>query len=361
MECVANQMFKGHIMVEFNFNIFDVFSQHFKIHNIVILSFKPNEIIIQTMNDLEDVEIKGFYTTTIPLESLKEYEFDCNKPEVNVMITKALIKSTSKVAAGCKSISVVSNGFIWSPGDSGHTLIDGVLEECRPLTKSLVEVSFDLCERKRRFNSRFNSRTNRVNLRAQVGDKVRDQVMDQVMDSEDEGNSDNNDDSDNDNDNDSSNDSLLTSEELFGKVVNKPYLHYITTSYIDYTITKSKYKYNFKSDYRSILIKNTSHFKGFYGPEQRIFVSLNGTILFCGCHLYPEDDSIIQPSKLWRDRKEDEKEDDYRFDYELPNKPFKHLFKFMGQINTKARDVRINNFEILIRSSQYETKYETIN
>ena len=46
-----NQTFKGHIMVEFNFNIFEVFSQHFKVHNIVILSFKPNEIIIQTMND----------------------------------------------------------------------------------------------------------------------------------------------------------------------------------------------------------------------------------------------------------------------------------------------------------------------
>ena len=50
-----NQTFKGHIMVEFNFNIFEVFSQHVKVHNIVILSFKPNEIIIQTMNDLEDV------------------------------------------------------------------------------------------------------------------------------------------------------------------------------------------------------------------------------------------------------------------------------------------------------------------
>ena len=240
------------------------------------------------------------------------------------MITKALMKSTSKVAAGCKSISVVLNGFLWSQEDSSHTLIDRVLKECRPLVKSLVEVSFDLCERKRRVNSRV-----------------------QVMDSEDEGN---NDDSDNNTD-----DSLSTSEELFGKVVKKPYLHYIITSYIDYKIEDIP-KSNYKSNYRSILVRNASHFKGFYGPEQRIFVSLNGTILFCGCHLYPEYDSIIQPSKLWRDGKEDEEEDNYRFDYELPNKPFKHLFKFLGQINTKARDVRINNFEILIRN---ETKYET--
>ena len=75
-DCMINKTFEGHIMVEFKFNVFEVFSQHFKIHNVVILSFKPNEIIIQTMNNLEDVEIKGFYTTTIPLESLEEYDFD---------------------------------------------------------------------------------------------------------------------------------------------------------------------------------------------------------------------------------------------------------------------------------------------
>ena len=122
----TNQTFKGHIMVEFKSNVFEVISQHFKIYNTVILSFKPSEIIIQTMNGtMNDVEIKGFYTTTIPLESLEEYDFDCNIPEVNVILTKALIKSTSKVVAGCKSIDVVSNGYL---------LINGETNE--PFTKS---------------------------------------------------------------------------------------------------------------------------------------------------------------------------------------------------------------------------------
>ena len=79
------------------------------------------------------------------------------------------------------------------------------------MVKSLAEVSFDLCERKHRVNSKT---------------QVRAQVRAQVSDSEDD-----NDDSDNDNDND---DSLSTSEELFGKVVKKPYLHYLFTSRIDY-------------------------------------------------------------------------------------------------------------------------------
>ena len=118
-------MFKGHITAEFKFNILELFAQHFKIHNIVILSFRPNEIIVQTMNDskiLKDIETKGLYTTTIPLESLEDYEFECNgsmpskdiEPlsEVNVMITNSLIKDTSKVASGCNFINVVLDSII---------------------------------------------------------------------------------------------------------------------------------------------------------------------------------------------------------------------------------------------------------
>ena len=154
-----SKAFNGHIMVQFKFNVFDVFSQHFKVHNAVIFSFKPNEIVIQTMDEdmnggtnkaMNDVDIKSFYTTTIPIGSLKEYDFDCNFPEVNIMITKSLIKSTSKVAGGCKSINVVSNGFL---------LIN---EE---IVEPLVEISFDLYERQRRgvkseFRSEFRNKTN---------------------------------------------------------------------------------------------------------------------------------------------------------------------------------------------------------
>ena len=45
----------------------------------------------------------------------------------------------------------------------------------------------------------------------------------------------------------------------------------------------------------------------------------------------------------------DEEGDCERFDYELPNKVFKYLFKFISQIINKSRDVIINNFEILTR------------
>ena len=80
-EYCLNESFIGHITAESRFNVLEVFTQHFKIHNIVVLSFKPNEIIIQTMSDpgmVTDIETKGLCTTTIPLQSLEEYDFECN-------------------------------------------------------------------------------------------------------------------------------------------------------------------------------------------------------------------------------------------------------------------------------------------
>ena len=274
----------------FKFNVLDVFSQHFKVHNSVILSFKPNEMVIQTMCE-NDIDIKGFYTTTIPLESLEEYDFDCDVLEVNVMVTKLLIKNTSKVAGGCKSINVVSNGFL---------LIN---EE---IIESLVEVSFDLYEKDIR---------------------RRKKVVNEVI----------NEDKEDD-------DLLATSDEIFGRVVKRPYLHYLITSRIDYTVHRSNFRY------KSIVVRNPKLLKTQYGFENRIFIAENGTLLFCGCHHYSETDVIIQAPNAVFGNYDADKEDCERFDYELPNKIFRHLFRFMGEIANKSKNVIINNFEILVRT-----------
>ena len=290
--------FNGHIMAEFKFNVLEVFSQHFKVHNSVILSFKPNEIVIQTMcsNDA-DVDIRGFYTTWIPSESLEEYEFECNIPEVNVIVTSSLIKSTSKVAGGCKHINVVSNGFL--------LINDEIFEP-------LVEVSFDLYEK---------------NLRRKVIKEVVNEVVNDDDDSEDE-------------------DNLATSDEIFGRVVKRSYLHYLFTSRIDYKI----HHINDNFRYKSIVVRRPKLFKSQYGLDSRIFIAENGTILFCGCHHFSETDGIIQPfNGIFGNYDADEEGDCEKFDYELPSKIFKHLFKFISQIINKGRDVMINNFEILIR------------
>ena len=278
-EYCINESFIGHITAEFKFNVLEVFTQHFKIHNIVVLSFKPNEIIIQAMSDpgmVTDIETKGLYATTIPLQSLEGYEFDCNKGEVNVMVTNVLIESTCKVATGCNFINVVS---------------DGLLKQCKPL----VEVSFDLYEKKRR----------------------REGVHPKPI----------------------SDDGSV----LFGKLAEFPYLHYLITSGIDYSIR------NYDAEYKSIVVRNPLQFKTFYGHEQRIFVTENGTIFFCGCHLYPAFDSTIQSDLCGSQPK-------YKYKYELPNKPFKHLFKFMGPLETrnKSMGIQVTNFEMLIREDPPE-------
>ena len=289
--------FNGYIMAEFKFNVLEVFSQHFKVRNSVVLSFKPNEIVIQTMcsNDA-DVDIRGFYTTRIPSESLEEYEFECNIPEVNVIVTSSLIKSTSKIAGGCKNINVVSNGFLLT----------------NKITEPLVEVSFDLYK----------------DLRRRV-----------VM----------NDDDDDDDDDDE------TSSKIFGRVVRRPYLRYLFTSGIDYKI--HRIGSNFR--YSSIVVRSPRPFKTQYGLENRIFIAENGTILFCGCHHFSETDTIFRNSNAALNGEsvsyDADEENCELFDCELPNKIFKHLFKFIGQTINKSRDVIINNFEILMRC--HESKH----
>ena len=246
-------------------------------------------------------DVRGFYTTRIPSESLEEYEFDCNIPQVNVMLTKLLIRSTSQISGGFKNINVVPNGFL---------LIN---EE---ITKPLVEVSFDLYEK---------------DLSRKRNVVIENDELDNY-DDDDEG----------------------TSNEIFGRVVRKPYLHYLLTSRIDYKI----HHIGSNFQYKSIVVRNPILFKRMYGVENRIFINENGTILFCGCHHFSETDVIIKESnnEVFDNYDADEEGDCVKFDYELPNKVFKYLYKFIGEIANKGRNVIINNFEILIR--RYEKPIE---
>ena len=238
-----------------------------------------------------DVDIRGFYTTRIPSESLEEYEFECNIPEVNVIVTGSLMRSTSKVAGGCKNINVVPSGFL----------------PTSEMIEPLVEVSFDLYKNLRR----------------------KRKVVDEL------------DGYDDDDDVTSSG----RSNKIFGRVVRRPYLHYLFTSRIDYKI--HRIGSNFRNS--SIVIRNPRLFKSQYGLENRIFIAENGTILFCGCHRFSESHSIIQPYNGIFGTYDVDEENCELFDYELPSKIFKHLFKFISQIINKGRDVMINNFKILIR------------
>ena len=181
-----NELFIGHIKLEFKFNVLAVLKQHFKAHGSLILSFKPNEIVIQT-NGSKDVDIRGHYTTRIPLESLKEYDYDCNFTEVNVIMHKSMVGSGI-----CKNISVVPNGKV-------------LISVC---IVPLVKVS--------------------------LGDRS-------------------------------------------------------FTSKIDYQIHRLG-----EARYKRIVVRSPGLFKGQLGTELRLFVAEDGTILFCGCHHYSEDDTIIQ-------------------------------------------------------------------
>ena len=67
---------------------------HFRMHNCVVVSFRRDMIIIQTMTipyRMPNIDRRGMYTTIMPLSSMKSYDFECNLDEVNVMVTKNLV------------------------------------------------------------------------------------------------------------------------------------------------------------------------------------------------------------------------------------------------------------------------------
>ena len=127
--------FKGHITAEFNFNIINNFKCHFRVHNIIAVSFKPDMIIIQTMvkpYEMPNISDKGLYTTMIPLSSLKNYELECNLNEGNVIASEKLLTGLP-VSSKIECINIVKNEpFIFYD------------EECNEVSKDSVEVSFDI-------------------------------------------------------------------------------------------------------------------------------------------------------------------------------------------------------------------------
>ena len=83
--------FEGHITAEFEFNVIEIFKCHFRMNNIVVLSFRIDMIVIQTMANpyrMPNIDTDGLYTTMIPLSTMKKYEFECNLDQVNVMVGK---------------------------------------------------------------------------------------------------------------------------------------------------------------------------------------------------------------------------------------------------------------------------------
>ena len=89
-------------------------------------------IIIQTMTapyPMPNIDTKGLYTTLIPLSSMKEYEYECNRKEVNVVVARSLVS----VKYSCNCINVVADNpcIIFSREYCGEV-------------KNFAEVSFDI-------------------------------------------------------------------------------------------------------------------------------------------------------------------------------------------------------------------------
>ena len=261
--------FEGHITAEFKFNVINVFRWHFRMHNIVILSFRKDMIIVQTMTNpyrMPNVDTKGLYTTMIPLSWMKAYEFDCNYEEVNVMVSKILLVGSFK----SRCINVV---------------------RAEPLgadNKSSVEDTFDWLHRDRN-----------VEICTKVSDSL-------------------------------------------GFHLSEPYPHFLINSTLDYTIQQDYVrKLNNPNGIKSVLVDNPSAFKSFYSPNYNIFIEKDCIVMDNGNGAFLTRFGIGLV--------------DNELEFEVPNKPFKNLFKFMGSSKSEFEIVKSVLPEFIIRDKYHST------
>ena len=231
---------------------------------------------------MPNINTKGLYTTIIPLTSMKEYEFECNLEEVNVIIAKKLIIGNPR----SKCINVVKGKGNYS-----------------------VEVSFDIIKTKSKAKPKPKKPSD-----------------------------DSNDDSDDDSDEDT-----LESKPVgaFGKLTSKPYPHVLVNSRIDYPI-QDEFISKISSENRSVLVNMSKAFKSFYSPYYKILVGKDGSIIFDGSHI--GFGIMCGIGNL-----------DCEIDFELPNKPFKGLLKFMGASIANFEILRTTLPEFIIRHKYYTT------
>ena len=60
--------YEGYITAEFKFDIIKIFKCHFRMHNCVVVSFRMNMIVIQTMTNpygMPNIDTKRLYTTLL--------------------------------------------------------------------------------------------------------------------------------------------------------------------------------------------------------------------------------------------------------------------------------------------------------
>ena len=86
----------GYVLAKTKFDMINLFKCYFKVCNCVVVSFRKDKIVIQTLNS----SCRSVFSTLIPIESLKEYE--CNG-EINVTVAKNLVAREAE----SKYVSVV--------------------------------------------------------------------------------------------------------------------------------------------------------------------------------------------------------------------------------------------------------------
>ena len=129
--------------------------------------------------------------------------------------------------------------------------------------------------------------------------------------------------------------------ESFRVYKNEPYPHFLINSTLNYEIVDKDIMKIFESKIQSVLIDRPSVFRSFYSPNYRIIIEKDNVIF----HNYGGNTRSgigLVGNEL---------------EFEVPNQPFKKLFKFMGSSNINFEIIKPIKYPEFIIHNDYFTTY----
>ena len=139
----------------------------------------------------------------------------------------------------------------------------------------------------------------------------------------------------------------------FGRHESEPYPHFLINSSLDYYIQEDGVGILKDSmEIQSVLVDNPSAFESFYSPNFKIFIGNERIVM-------SKDDTafLVRFGIGLPDNKLElgEGEVPSEVPFEVPSKPFKNLFKFMGASKSNFEIIKSVILQFIIRHKYYST------
>ena len=135
--------FKGTIDLSTKFDLMPLFRCHFRLNPMIAIRFRPDSICIQgTAGDVVTKNgVKCIATTTIPLSSMRKYNYDCNREEVTIWLPYHIVNLKGFKAFFINISPAPRNDseLDYSRVEISISMLEGILKELFPIMENEKE------------------------------------------------------------------------------------------------------------------------------------------------------------------------------------------------------------------------------